>query len=178
VLHVCGLATLHETVNRTGASHVLTVINAATPVETPPGVRPENHLFLGFNDIVEPVEGFTPPGRDHVEKVLDFGRRWDKERAKVRDSERQQAMVVHCWAGISRSTSSAYAIACALFPDADEFALAKALRRASPSATPNARIVAFADEILGRDGRMTAAIRSIGRGADAFEGKPFAFWPE
>lgn len=167
MLHVCGLSTLHETVAQTGASHMLTVINANTPVERPETIHPDNHLYLGFNDIVEPMEGFSPPARDHVEQVIAFARGWD----------RTAPLVVHCWAGISRSTSSAYAIACALQPDADEDVLAQALRRVSPSATPNRRIVAFADEILGRDRRMTRAIEKIGRGADAFEGKPFRYWP-
>jgi predicted protein tyrosine phosphatase len=47
------------------------------------------------------------------------------------------------------------------------------LRRASATATPNARIVALGDRMLGRNGRMVAAIDSIGRGAFAFEGDPF-----
>ncbi len=51
--------------------------------------------------------------------------------------------------------------------------VAKALREASPSATPNPRLVAVADAMLGRNGRMIEAIGAIGRGADAFEGTPF-----
>jgi len=47
------------------------------------------------------------------------------------------------------------------------------LRQNSASATPNARLVAMADKLLGRDGRMIDAIRGIGRGANAFEGTPF-----
>jgi predicted protein tyrosine phosphatase len=82
---------------------------------------------------------------------------------------------VHCWAGISRSTAGAYIAVCALRPERDEGEIAERLRALSPSATPNARLVALADEILGRGGRMSAAIERIGRGADAFEGKPFRF---
>jgi predicted protein tyrosine phosphatase len=52
--------------------------------------------------------------------------------------------------------------------------LAQALRRASPTATPNRRLVALADDRLGRQGRMIAAITAIGRGADCYEGAPFA----
>jgi hypothetical protein len=44
----------------------------------------------------------------------------------------------------------------------------------SPTATPNRRLVALADRRLGREGRMAAAIAAIGRGADCFEGAPFA----
>ncbi|HRD14749.1 MAG TPA: hypothetical protein PLI79_23150 [Mycobacterium sp.] len=42
------------------------------------------------------------------------------------------------------------------------------------AATPNPRIVAIADGMLGRDGRMVRAIHAIGRGEDAYEGTPFA----
>lgn len=148
---------------RTGASHVLTVINVGTPVIRPAAIRAEDHLFIGFNDIVEPQEGLIPPGEEHVEAILGFVRRWP----------RQAPLVVHCFAGISRSTASAYIAACALNPERDEAEIAHVLRTASPSATPNARLVSLADAMLGRQGRMSAAIAAIGRGADAMEGTPF-----
>jgi predicted protein tyrosine phosphatase len=81
--------------------------------------------------------------------------------------------VLHCYMGISRSTASAYAAVCALNPLRDEDGIAKALRRASPTATPNIRIVSLADKLLGRDGRMVAAIETIGRGIVAEEAAPF-----
>jgi predicted protein tyrosine phosphatase len=81
--------------------------------------------------------------------------------------------VVHCYAGISRSTASAFASVCALNPHRDEESIAQALRRASPTATPNIRIVSLADQLLGRGGRMVAAIETIGRGEIALEGTPF-----
>ncbi|TIW69787.1 MAG: protein tyrosine phosphatase, partial [Mesorhizobium sp.] len=87
--------------------------------------------------------------------------------------DRAKPLVVHCYAGISRSTASAYIIAAALAPKRDEVELAQTLRTLSPSATPNPRLIAVADALLGRDGRMIAAIEAIGRGADAFEGIPF-----
>ncbi|TIP32357.1 MAG: protein tyrosine phosphatase, partial [Mesorhizobium sp.] len=87
--------------------------------------------------------------------------------------DRAKPMVVHCYAGISRSTASAYIIAAALAPKRDEAELAKTLRFLSPSATPNPRLIAVADMLLGREGRMIAAVEAIGRGADAFEGIPF-----
>jgi predicted protein tyrosine phosphatase len=59
-------------------------------------------------------------------------------------------------------------------PSRGEDEIALVLRRASPSATPNARLVAIADDILGRNGRMVTAIAGIGRGEDAFEGTPFS----
>jgi predicted protein tyrosine phosphatase len=80
---------------------------------------------------------------------------------------------MHCYMGISRSTASAYAGVCALNPRRDEASIAQSLRRASPTATPNIRIVTLADRLLGRDGRMVAAIETIGRGIMAEEAAPF-----
>ena len=87
--------------------------------------------------------------------------------------DRRAPLLIHCFAGISRSTAAAYTVAAALAPDRDEAELAATLRRLSPSATPNIRIVSLADRILGRRGRMIAAIEGIGRGVDATEGVPF-----
>jgi predicted protein tyrosine phosphatase len=162
-LHVCSLARLHETVVATGASHVVTLINRDTVVERPGCIQPECHLFIGVSDIVDPLEGHILPAADHVEPLLAFVRRW----------EREKPLVFHCFAGISRSTAGAYISACTLAPERTEHEIAIALREASPTATPNARMVAVADDLLGRGGRMVDAVRRIGRGAEAFEGTPF-----
>lgn len=163
MLYVCSLARLHETARTCGAKSLVTLINADTAVTRPPSIAARDHLFLGFNDITEPVDGMTLAGEEHVRDLLDFTGRWD----------RSAPLLVHCWAGISRSTAAAYIIACALHPTADERRIAMRLRQASPSATPNLRLVSLADTILGRDGRMSRSIAEIGRGAEAFEGEPF-----
>ncbi len=116
-----------------------------------------------MHDIVEPLEGHVLPGPEHVTPLLDFVLAW----------EREAPLVIHCWAGISRSTATAFVATCALAPERDEVEIANALRAASPSATPNRRIVAVADDLMGRGGRMVAAIDGIGRGAFASEGVPF-----
>jgi hypothetical protein len=51
--------------------------------------------------------------------------------------------------------------------------IAQALRHASATATPNIRVVTLADRLLGRSGRMVAAIETIGPGAIATEAVPF-----
>jgi predicted protein tyrosine phosphatase len=80
---------------------------------------------------------------------------------------------VHCYAGISRSTAGAFITACALNPQRDENVIAKTIRQASPTAMPNALLVSIADRMLGREGRMVAAVQAIGRGLAAEEGHPF-----
>jgi predicted protein tyrosine phosphatase len=82
-------------------------------------------------------------------------------------------MVVHCYAGISRSTAGAFISACALNPQRDEAMIAWSIRRASPTAMPNRRLVSLADRLLGRGGRMIAAIEAIGPGNGAAEAHPF-----
>ena len=82
-------------------------------------------------------------------------------------------MVVHCYAGISRSTAGAFVAACALNPERDEEEIARAIRQGSRTAQPNSRIVSIADRLLRRDGRMVRAVESIGPGDAATEGHPF-----
>lgn len=163
-LHVCPLARLAETVARTGASHVATLINVGTPVPRPESVPVAHHLYVGVSDIEEPMDGHVHPAAEHIEEFLGFVRAWDRARP----------LVIHCYAGVSRSTAAAFTAACALDPGRDEAEIARELRAASPTATPNRRMVALADAILGRDGRMVAAVAAIGRGAECFAGEPFA----
>ncbi len=163
VLHVCPLSRLNETVAAIGPSHVVSLLSAGTAVERPASIAPERHLVINVSDILEPMEGHVLAGPEHMDRLLAFIRAWD----------RGNPLLFHCWAGISRSTAAAYIAACALAPERSETELALALRVAAPSATPNARFVALADDILGRQGRMVDAIRAIGRGAEAMEGAPF-----
>jgi predicted protein tyrosine phosphatase len=163
MIHVCSLARLHATVEETGALHVVTLLKDTDRVERPRSIAQANHLILGMDDISAPMDGYIIPCDEHVTQLIDFVRGWD----------RAKPMVVHCFAGISRSTAGAYVAACALNPRRDEMAIARELRRLSATATPNIRIVTLADRMLGRDGRMVAAIDSIGRGEMAYEGVPF-----
>jgi len=163
MIHVCSLARLHETVEEIGARHVVSLIGDEARVDRPAAVVAENHLWLRLHDISAPLDGYIMPEEQHVADLIDFVRRWD----------RRAPMVVHCFAGISRSTASAYVGVCALNPHRNEDSIAQALRDASPTATPNMRIVSLADRLLGRDGRMVAAIKTIGRGMMAMEGEPF-----
>jgi predicted protein tyrosine phosphatase len=163
MLYVCSLADLHETVNNTGARHVVTLLGIEEHVPLPRAVHPRDYLRLHMHDISEPLEGRVTPDATHVEELLQFARRWN----------RATPMVIHCYAGISRSTAAAFATVCALNPDRDEAGIALALRRASPTAMPNARIVQLADGILGRQGRMVAAVAAIGPCVPAVQGNPF-----
>lgn len=163
MIHVCSLAALSATVKVTSASHILTVMANVGQVVRPASVREENHLLISMDDINEPADGFVAPSGEHVERALAFVRKWD----------RAAPLVIHCYAGISRSTASAFMAACALNPHRDEISIAKQIRAASPSAYPNRLIVSLADRALGRQGRMLRALDEIGPGDLTIEGRPF-----
>jgi predicted protein tyrosine phosphatase len=163
MIHVCSLARLHKTVEDTGARHVVTLLGDEDRIQRPSRIPAENHLWLQLHDITLPMDGYISPQTEHIERLVTFVRSWD----------RSAPMVVHCYAGISRSTAAAFVSVCALNPKRDEMTVAQALRRASPTALPNIRMVKLADNLLGRKGRMVAAIEAIGPGKPAGEGKPF-----
>lgn len=164
MVHVCPLSRVHDLLSETGAGHLITLINRQTMLETPPGIDPANHLKLGLNDIIAPQEGLIHPSREHVEQLVEFTMGWGM----------CGPLVVHCWAGISRSTAAAFITLCALNPDAPERLIARRLRRASPTASPNRLLVKLADDVLGRRGRMLKAIEEMGPAELASEASPFS----
>jgi predicted protein tyrosine phosphatase len=163
MIHVCSLAALPDTVKATGASHVLTVMANVAQVQRPASVLEANHLRVQMDDITEHMDGFMAPSDSHIEQVLDFVRGWD----------RNAPLVIHCYAGISRSTASAFAAACMLNPHRDEISIARQIRAASAIASPNRLIVSLADRALGREGRMLRALDEMGPGSMLVEGRPF-----
>jgi predicted protein tyrosine phosphatase len=168
MIHVCSLARLANTVQETGARYVVTLLNEFQLIKRPSTIAHENHLVLAVDDISLPFAGYTLPDQEHVAALIRFVRGWD----------RSAPMVFHCFAGISRSTAGAFVTVCALNPQRDEAQIAWELRRLSPTATPNSRIIEIADGALCRGGRMRAAIQAIGRGTEACEGHPFQLFLE
>jgi len=163
MIHVCSLARLYDTIDATGARHIVTLLRLSDRVERPAHIAPQNHLVLAVDDIAAPMEGYTVPGEEHVQRLIRFVGQWD----------RAAPMVMHCFAGISRSTAGAFVAACALNPQRDEQQIAWDIRRASRTAQPNAAIVSIADRLLKRQGRMVRAIETIGPADAATEGEPF-----
>ena len=163
-LIVCGLAEVPALIARHKPSHLVTLLDPATMIATPQGLTTDRHLKLGVNDISEPTQGMIPPDENAVLKLLAFGKTWDET----------APMLIHCWAGISRSTASAFTLACERSPDVAEATIALAMRSLAPHASPNRRIVAIADDMLGRRGRMVDALAAMGE-SDWERAGAFAF---
>lgn len=154
---------LEATLANSKATHLVALVSPSAEFERPTAIKPDACLHLTFNDIAEKRDGLIAPTADHVRQLLAF----------ATSIPSGGVLLVHCYAGVSRSTASAYVVACANRPDLGEEKLAAWLRSLSPSATPNPLLVSHADALLGREGRMVEAVRSIGRGADCFEGEVF-----
>ena len=163
-IHVCSLDRIWDTIERERPSHLITLLHDDGIVPTPAKIETAHHLRISMHDISVPQPGMVHPSDVHIERILAFVAAWD----------RASPMVVHCLAGISRSTATAFIAACALNPGADEAQIAQRIRQLSPTASPNMRLVELADDRLQRQGRMIEAIETIGRGELAMEGHPFA----
>lgn len=158
---VCPLSQVERLTRQLGVGHILTLLADTTRAVTPDGVT--DHLIVHVDDIVAAADTRILPDVSHVQQVIDFARAWDGA----------TPMLVHCFAGISRSTASAFIVACTAQPDRPEAEIADELRAASATASPNRRFVELADRMLHRQGRMVAAIERIGVGEPATEGVPF-----
>jgi predicted protein tyrosine phosphatase len=163
-VHVCPLSAVPDVVAGCGAGHLLTCLQGTIWVETPALAEPANHMRLDLDDIAQPMPGYVAPNGRHVADLIDFARAWGG----------RGPAVIHCWAGISRSTAAAYIALCTLNPGVPEQAVAMLLREASPTAYPNRLLIRLADATLARAGRMIDAVESIGRGVVASEAQPFS----
>ena len=150
-LLIAPFSAIEDTVRRHRPSHMLTVM-VEPFVPTPKGIEPNRHLRVTVHDVVEPAEGtICPEGRD-IADLLAFGRDWD----------RTAPFLVHCWAGISRSTAAAYILLCDIHGPGHERRIAQGLRFHAPHAQPNRLMIHHADALLGREGRMIAAVEAMG----------------
>ncbi|HEY4265140.1 MAG TPA: protein-tyrosine phosphatase family protein [Micropepsaceae bacterium] len=146
-------ADLEETVRRHRPSHLVTLMIEPF-VETPKAIHPDHHLRIGVHDVIEPSEGSVVPEPHHIAEMLAFAKNWD----------RRAPFLVHCWAGISRSTAAAYIVLCNLHGQGHELHIARALRFRAPHAQPNPLMIRHADRLLGREGRMIAGVEAMGEG--------------
>jgi predicted protein tyrosine phosphatase len=154
---VCPLADIAETAVRHGARHMISLIAERQDFHRPGLIAADRHLKLAMNDIAFAGTGdLIAPSEAHVESLIAFVRQWDQS----------APIVVHCWMGVSRSPAAAVIAALSLDPQEDDFELAARLRKVAPHATPNARLIEIGDRMLGRNGRLVAAVKGIGRGAE------------
>lgn len=153
------LSAVPECIRLYAPSHLITLLGEAYMIGTPTGIAEDRHLRLTMSDVVDSSVD-EAPSEKHVLDLLTFARQWTAD----------APMLVHCWAGVSRSMAATFAILCDRLGPDREFQIARAMRLRAPHADPNRLFVRFADKVLGRSGRMIDAIDAIGRGALTAEG--------
>jgi predicted protein tyrosine phosphatase len=152
MIYVCSLAEMPFHVARLRPTHLVSLVNPEELPRTPDGLLPDRHLKVGVHDICDPIEGCIHPSAEHVALVVDFLQAWAHE---------EGPLLIHCYAGISRSMATALAGLVAKAPGREAEAAA-AMRAAAPHAQPNRLMVALADQYLGCDGRLVAARDAMG----------------
>ena len=148
---VCGLDELASQA-AAGVTHILSILDPGWPEpEVLRNFDVDRRLRLHFHDVIEPLPGWIAPERWDVDLLLAFGR-------NVADAGAH--LLVHCHAGVSRSTAAAILILAQRHADrpADE-ALAE-VARLRPRAWPNLRMLELGDAALGRNGEIVAAVRA------------------
>lgn len=150
---ICGLA---ELAGHGGVTHLLSIID---PEQPEPGWSvadaPPERLTLRFHDAIVPYPDHVLARREDVEAMLAFGRTL---------AERDPAhLLIHCHMGISRSTAAAAALLAQADPAGDEDAILTHIQSIRPQAWPNSLIVRHADALLGRQGRLVAALGRLYR---------------
>ena len=149
-IYVTNLFDLSDHVRAVGPGYLVSIIQPVYQPETPPEINPQRHLRVAVDDISEPSADFIMPGHGHIEELIDYLHDWPGD----------EALMTHCYAGVSRST--AVALIAHFMKEGNEHESARALREAAPHAWPNRRIISLADDILGCGGRLIEARESMG----------------
>lgn len=136
--------------NQFDVRDLVSIIGEEFQPPTPPGIDASRHHRCSVDDIVEARPGLTVPKNEHIADLIDFLNTWDAE----------TGLLIHCHGGVSRSTAAALIAHTLKTNDPSQSAIA--LRKASPYASPNSRIVALADSIMGLDGQLTRALKKMG----------------
>ncbi|MBV9783237.1 MAG: protein-tyrosine-phosphatase [Acidisphaera sp.] len=154
---ICGIDELPEH-SAVGVSHVLSILDPDWPVPDAFGSYGEHQrLELRFNDVIEEFPGTIPPRQEHVTQLLAFGR------TLLAEPARERHLLVHCHAGVSRSTASMLLMLAQAQPERNAEALAEEILRVRSKAWPNLRIVEMGDAELGRAGALVTAAITIYR---------------
>jgi predicted protein tyrosine phosphatase len=151
-LFVCGYPNLWDHISAVQPHHLISILGPHDTHAPWPVVTGIPHLRLEIDDVHRPCNGFCHATPAHVRQLVTFLHDWHPERG--------ERLLIHCWAGSSRSTAAAL-VAMAVKQPGREVQAARMLRRAAPQARPNGLMVQVADEVMGLEGRLVAAVAGM-----------------
>jgi len=153
-LTICGVGDLADH-GAAGVTHILSILDPETPQPAAyAGFAPHQRLDLRFHDVVDPAPGWLAPAAEDVARFLAFAR----DLALPELPEREPHLLVHCYAGVSRSTAAALLILAQAAPERPAAELLAAVVRQRPRAWPNLLLLELGDGLLGRRGEIVAAV--------------------
>jgi predicted protein tyrosine phosphatase len=153
-LTICGLTEL-GTFQNAAVTHVLSILDPDYPEPADfAAYGPHKRLTLRFDDIIEVRPGMALPERHHIEALLEFG----KGLAAASDDPLNH-LLVHCHAGISRSTASMAILLAEARPEVEADRIFAHIREIRPQAWPNSRMIGMADDLLQRGGALVTGLR-------------------
>jgi predicted protein tyrosine phosphatase len=148
-LTICGIDELAGHCEA-GVTHVLSILDPGWPEPDPLNAFDVNRrLKLRFHDVIEVQPGCIAPERWDVELLLAF--------ARDLDASRRTHLLIHCHAGVSRSTAAATLVLAQRHPGRPAAEALDQVVRLRPRAWPNLRILELGDQILGRGGEIVEA---------------------
>jgi predicted protein tyrosine phosphatase len=154
---VCGLGELPDH-SAVGVTHVLSILDPEWPVPDAFGAfGAHERLELRFHDVIEETHGMIAPQEAHVVQLLQFGR------DLMAEPPPSAHLLVHCHAGVSRSTASMILMVAQARPDVAASAVAEEVFIGRQKAWPNLRLMEMGDRLLGRGGELVEATKDIYR---------------
>jgi predicted protein tyrosine phosphatase len=149
---ICGIEELEQHC-ALGVTHVLSILDPSAPEPPAFGAFGEHErIELRFDDIIEELPDRAPPQRAHVEQLLALGR------DLLAEPGHEPHLLVHCHAGISRSTAAMTLILAQACPERSASEIVGEVLRIRAKAWPNLRIIEFGDALLGRGGELVSAV--------------------
>jgi predicted protein tyrosine phosphatase len=155
---ICGLDELADC-HANGVTHVLSILDPGWP--EPEALRlfdVHRRLKLHFHDVIETLPGWVAPERWDVELLLAFARNFGGSGRQAGEEPTLTHLLVHCHAGVSRSTAAAILILAQRGPGRPAHEVVREVIRLRPRAWPNLRMIEFGDALLGRGGEIVAAV--------------------
>ncbi len=130
---------------------VISLLSEEEALPAFPGLAPGRHLKL-YAARESCAASISEAARARSKDIISFTKGWDGG----------GDILIHCNRGVARSTAAAFIILCMREPQTLEPVLLRRLRSAAPHADPCPLLVTYADEILGRNGRMADALDDLG----------------
>ena len=150
-LSICGLDELSGFLN-SDVTHVVSILDPDYPA--PDGlakILPENRIVFRFDDATLPQIGRIHPASADIEELV----KWSRNLSNTEVDH----LLIHCHAGVSRSTAAAAIILAEKNPGR-EAQIFEMIDRIRPRNWPNSMMISLADQLLGCGGALNAALRS------------------